>query len=57
MKLFKTLLIAALAALSLAAMAQEASIRKNLAERLPNLPAIDEISKTPMPGIFEVRVN
>lgn len=57
MKLLKTLLIAALAALSLAALAQEASIRKNLTERLPNLPAIDEISKTPMPGIFEVRVN
>lgn len=57
MKLLKTLLIAALAALSLAAMAQEAAIRKNLTERLPNLPQIDEISKTPMPGIFEVRVN
>ena len=57
MKLLKTLLITALAALSLGAAAQEATIRKNLAERLPNLPAIDEISKTPMPGIFEVRVN
>jgi thiol:disulfide interchange protein DsbC len=57
MKLLKTLLIAALAALSLAALAQEAAIRKNLTERLPNLPPIDEISKTPMPGIFEVRVN
>ena len=42
---------------SLTAMADDASIRKNLAERLPNLPAIDEISKTPMPGLFEVRVN
>ena len=40
-----------------AATAQDAAIRKNLVERLPNLPAIDEISKTPMNGLFEVRVN
>src|SRR5690606_24487191 len=33
------------------------AIRKNLADRLPNLPKIDQISKTPMPGLFEVRVN
>ena len=47
----------ALGVCSLAALADDAAIRKNLAERLPNLPAIDEISKTPMPGLFEVRVN
>lgn len=40
-----------------AALADDAAIRKNLKERLPNLPAIDEISKTPMDGLFEVRVN
>ena len=39
------------------AFAQEAVIRKNLAERLPDLPKIDEVSKTPMPGLFEVRYN
>ena len=38
-----------------AALAQEAVIRKNLAERLPTLPKIDEISRTPIPGLFEVR--
>jgi thiol:disulfide interchange protein DsbC len=38
-----------------AAWAQEALIRKNLAERLPNLPQIDEINKTPVPGLYEVR--
>jgi thiol:disulfide interchange protein DsbC len=38
-----------------AAWAQEAVIRKNLAERLPHLPKIDEVSKTPIPGIYEVR--
>ena len=37
--------------------AQENVIRKNLPERLPNLPNIDEISKTPMPGLFEVRIG
>ena len=44
-------------ALHTGASAQEAAIRKNLAERLPNFPAIEEVSKTPMPGLFEVRVN
>lgn len=57
MKPIKTLLFTLLAALSLGAVAQEAAIRKNLAERLPNLPKIDEVSKTPMPGLYEVRVN
>ena len=57
MKPIKTLLLTLLAALSMGAVAQEAAIRKNLAERLPNLPKIDEVSKTPMPGLYEVRVN
>jgi hypothetical protein len=35
--------------------AQEAAIRKALAERLPNMPKIDEVSKTPVPGLWEVR--
>jgi thiol:disulfide interchange protein DsbC len=43
--------------LSLGASAQEATIRKNLAQRLPNLPKIDEVRPTPMPGLFEVRIN
>jgi thiol:disulfide interchange protein DsbC len=49
----------AAAVLLLAGLAQadEASIRKNLAERLPNFPPIDEISKTPIPGLFEVRIG
>jgi len=40
-----------------AAWAQDAVIRKNLAERLPQFPKIDEISKTPIPGLFEVRIG
>ena len=39
------------------AFAQEAVIRKNLAERLPALSKIDEVSKTPMNGLYEIRVN
>ena len=53
----RTLLATCLATLAFGACAQEATIRKNLAERLPNLPKIEEVSKTPMPGLYEVRVN
>ena len=37
--------------------AQEAVLRKNLTERLPQLPKIDEITKSAMPGLWEVRYN
>ena len=40
-----------------AAIAQEAVIRKNIADRLPDFPKIDEVSKTPIPGLFELRVG
>ncbi|WP_101047853.1 DsbC family protein [Macromonas nakdongensis] len=46
-----------LTACALSAAANEAVIRKNLAERLPTLPTIDEVRPTPMKGLFEVRVN
>ena len=39
------------------AFAQEAVIRKNLAERMPDMPRIDEISKTAIPGIYELRMG
>ncbi len=52
----KALLVAAAALLSCGALqAQEAAIRKALAERLPQLPKIDEVSRTPIPGVYEVR--
>ncbi|MEX1167720.1 MAG: DsbC family protein, partial [Hydrogenophaga sp.] len=57
MHFFKSALLALLALASFAAAAQEALIRKNLAARLPNLPSIDEVRKTPMPGLYEVRIN
>ena len=57
MTFFKTLLVTTLTLLSLSATAQEAAIRKNLAERVPQLQKIDEISKTPLANLYEVRVN
>lgn len=44
-------------ALPLLASAQEATIRKNLAARVPALASIDEVRKTPMNGLYEVRVG
>ena len=58
MKFIRSIIACSLAVCALnAAFAQDAAIRKNLAERLPNFPKIDEVSKTPMNGLFEVRVN
>ena len=57
MQLLRSVLATVLLGVSLGALAQEAAIRKNLAERLPSLPKIDEISKTAMPGLYEIRVN
>jgi thiol:disulfide interchange protein DsbC len=37
--------------------ADEAAIRKNLAERLPTLPPIEEIVKSPLAGLYEIRVG
>lgn len=39
------------------ARADEAAVRKALSERLPDLPRIDEITRTPVPGLYEVRYN
>jgi thiol:disulfide interchange protein DsbC len=60
MQLIKNAALATLVAAGLItgmAHAQEAAIRKNLGERLPQMGKIDEVSKTPMPGLFEVRVG
>ena len=42
---------------AMAAPAADATIRKNLQERLPQLPPIEEIRATAMPGLYEVRVG
>jgi thiol:disulfide interchange protein DsbC len=50
-------LFAALMSVGATALADDATIRKNLAERIPQLQKIDEITKSPMTGLFEIRVN
>jgi len=59
--LARTLLSAAMAAAALGAVlgahAGEAEIRKNLAARIPQFAKIDEVTKSPMPGLYEVRIN
>ncbi|HEX4509317.1 MAG TPA: DsbC family protein, partial [Burkholderiaceae bacterium] len=40
----------------LTALADDAAIRKTWTERNPTAPAIDEISKTPIPGLYELRI-
>ncbi len=51
--------VVALAALccSTAVFAQEAAIRKALAERMPQLGPIDEVRRTPLAGLWEVRYS
>jgi thiol:disulfide interchange protein DsbC len=58
--LFRTLSAAALLALSFSsawAQSHEATIRKNLTERIPQIPKIEEITRTPMAGIYELRLS
>jgi thiol:disulfide interchange protein DsbC len=55
--LLKRLLVLACALWAGAALADEADIRKTLAERFANLPKIDEVRPTPIPGVFEVRIG
>jgi thiol:disulfide interchange protein DsbC len=50
-------LLAVCTTCSALAQGQEALIRKNLAERIPQLPKIDEVTRTPMAGLYEVRVD
>ena len=58
--IFRSLIAIALLGLSAtAAMAQghEATIRKNLSERIPQIPKIEEITATGIPGVYELRLN
>jgi thiol:disulfide interchange protein DsbC len=55
LRLMSSVFAAALIAQS--ALAQEAVIRKNIAERLPDFPKIDEIVKSPIPGVYEIRIG
>lgn len=53
----RSLVALACAAAALPALADEAGIRKAIAERLPDFPKIDEVTKTPIPGLYEVRIG
>lgn len=55
--ILQSLLATAAIAFCTGAMAQDAVIRKNMSERVPQLKAIDEINKTGIPGVFEIRTN
>jgi thiol:disulfide interchange protein DsbC len=57
MRITSTLFAALALAGSLNAFAGEAEIRQNLAARIPQFAKIDEITKAPMPGLYEVRIN
>jgi thiol:disulfide interchange protein DsbC len=58
MKFVKSIAVLGLLACSLVpAFAQEAVIRKNLAEKFPAFEKIDEVTRTPMNGLYEVRVG
>lgn len=37
--------------------ALEAALRKNLAERIQSLPKIDEVARTPIAGLYEIRIG
>ncbi|MFM2348569.1 MAG: hypothetical protein RL654_3322 [Pseudomonadota bacterium] len=54
---FTAAALAALTLLAAPARADETEIRKTLTERFANLPKIDEVRQTPMPGIWEVRIG
>jgi thiol:disulfide interchange protein DsbC len=54
---FRLLVLPLLVAWVLPAAADEATIRKNLAQRLPDFPKIDEVTKTPVAGLWELRIG
>lgn len=57
MKPIPLLLASLLLTVGTVASAQEADIRKALAERIPQMGKIDEVLPTPMKGLYEVRVG
>lgn len=57
MSLFRILGLALLIAATPGVQANEAAIRKSIAERVPDFPKIDEIRPSPIPGLFELRVG
>ena len=56
---FDALVLLMLVCLATTALAQghEAVIRKNLSERIPQIPRIEEITRSPMAGVYEIRLS
>lgn len=52
-----SLLAGLLVIASLPSLANEAAIRKAIAERMPNAPKVDEVRPAPMPGLWEIRIG
>ena len=50
-------LFTALISAGITAHANEAVIRKAIAERMPNAPKVDEVRPAPMPGLWEIRIG
>lgn len=42
---------------ALPSLAQDAALRKTLSQRIPEFQTVDEVKKSAIPGLFEVRVN
>jgi thiol:disulfide interchange protein DsbC len=57
MLFLRSLVLPLLVAWALPASADEAAIRKNLSQRLPDFPKIDEVTKTPVAGLWEIRIG
>ncbi len=62
MSILRRILLAAFCAGTLVAstnvaIADDNAIRKNIAERFPEWPKIDEITKTPIAGLYEIRLG
>jgi thiol:disulfide interchange protein DsbC len=51
---YKVIVAATVLLATLNTFAQEAAIRKNLAERIPRMPAIEAVTKSPVAGLYEV---
>jgi thiol:disulfide interchange protein DsbC len=54
---FKTVFSAALVCASLTAFAQESAIKKAIEERIGNGLKVDSVLRSPMPGLFEIRIG
>jgi thiol:disulfide interchange protein DsbC len=56
-RFFCSLAFLALSASSAWSQGYEATIRKNLSDRIPQIPKIEEITRTPLAGIYELRLS